>query len=325
MGWDVATFWAHYPLSISWGRAALYHLTTQNLASALAVGRPEAPVVITVHDIIPWLLRDDPNLRLYGHALHRLLDGLAARGLARADALIAVSHWTKQTLVDKLGIPAGRVRVIHEAANPTVFMPRATSPEFRQRFGLEPGWRHLLYVGSEEPRKNLAVLLYALAGIRTREPRLRLLKVGQPYHDREHARLQDLSRTLGLEDQIHWLGPVTEMDLAQLYAVADLFVFPSLYEGFGLPVLEALASGTRVVCAATSALSEVAGADSIMCAPTVEGLSEAIMRALDETPSPEATAERVAWARGFSWEETARQTIEVYTSLLGTPRTGSER
>jgi glycosyltransferase involved in cell wall biosynthesis len=114
LGWDLAAFFANYPVWARYPRADVYHVTGQNLATLLLLRRPPGKTVVTVHDLIPWLTRDDPELRAYRHRLEAWFDRLALAGLRRAKQLIAVSAYTKETLVEQLHFEAERIVVVHE-------------------------------------------------------------------------------------------------------------------------------------------------------------------------------------------------------------------
>jgi glycosyltransferase involved in cell wall biosynthesis len=273
------------------------------------------PTVVTVHDLTARLARRRQRANLHYRSVYRWCDELALRGLKRADALIAVSEWTKRALVQELGIPSERIHVVHHGVDLVHFQRRMVADSFRQRYGLAAAARYILYVGSEAPWKNLDALLRAFARVLREHPDVRLVKVGSPRHPTARARLQGLAASLGVSQHVHWIDDVPDSDLPLFYNLADLMVLPSLYEGFGMPVLEALACGTRVVCSNTTSLPEVAGADSILCPPTVERLSQAISRALAGPSDPRQVAERRCWAESFTWSSCAAKVRAVYDSL----------
>lgn len=117
LGWDLAAFFNNYPVWVRYPQADVYHITSQNLATLLLLRRPPGPTVVTVHDIIPWLVRDDLELRVYEHRLAEWFDRLALAGLDRAKLLIAVSAYSKESLVESLGLKAERIIVIHEGVS----------------------------------------------------------------------------------------------------------------------------------------------------------------------------------------------------------------
>jgi len=175
---------------------------------------------------------------------------------------------------------------------------------------------YILYVGSLEKRKNLPRLLEAYAYLRETLPGWKLVIVGGRKWKSDP--IYKAVQRLGLEPHVIFTGFVAEEDLPALYNGADLFVFPSLYEGFGLPVLEAMACGTPVVTSNTSSLPEVAGEAALLVAPTdVKAIAAAMQRVLSE-PDLAAELRRRGLERAsqFSWERTARETLAVYERVL---------
>ncbi|MBC7226906.1 MAG: glycosyltransferase family 4 protein [Thermoflexales bacterium] len=286
-------------------RADLYHSPYY-----LMPYRPGVPTVLTVHDLIP--LRFPRQSTLQARLLFRWTTALALRA---ADHVIAVSEATRQDLLRFFPLPADRVSVIPEAADPA-FRPcsPAEVEALRCRYGLPESF--VLYVGSNKPHKNLTRLVEAWAQITEYGVRNTLIIAG-PW-DPRYPEPRRRAEQLGLQ-AIRWLGPVPEADLPALYSAADLFVFPSLYEGFGLPVLEAMACGAPVVCSNTSSLPEVAGDAALRVDPTdVRALAEAVANLLTDEVQREEMRKR-GWqqAARFSWERTAAMTLDVYRSVTG--------
>jgi glycosyltransferase involved in cell wall biosynthesis len=256
---DARTFLNNYPVWAEYPRADVYHLTSQNLATLLLFRRPPGRVVVTVHDIIPYMLRNDPKLCTYRSAADRLFDRLAMAGLKRADGLIADSEYTRRCVVEHLRITPEKIDVIYLGIDHQRFRPLPVPLSIRERYDLPQQRRYLIYVGSEDPRKNLETLVRALAAVRRTLPDVELIKVGRAHFEDERRRLRELAANLGVLDAIHFLDDVPDDDLPLLYNLADVCVMPSLYEGFGFPVLEAMACGTPVVCANASSLPELVG------------------------------------------------------------------
>ncbi len=267
--------------------------------------------VFTLHDLI-FLFHPETHKPLNRWFLALMMP----RFLRAADAIIAVSECTKRDAVRHYGIPEEKITVIYEGVSPRF---RPADPEtvraVRAKYGLPE--RFILYVGTIEPRKNLTALLEAYAALLSRNTRYaaRLVIVGKKgwLYEGFFRRL----RELGLEERVHFTGYVPDEDLPALYSAATLFVFPSLYEGFGLPVLEAMACGTPVVCSGTSSLPEVAGDAALLVDPTdIPALAAAMERALtDEALRASLRARGLERARRFTWEEAARQTITIYRSV----------
>ena len=266
------------------------------------------PTVVTIHDM---------SLRLYPRyhpprrvILNRPLVDIAAR---RADAIIAPSQSAKHDIVRLYGLDPGRVHVVYEAAAP-IFAPvrdAARLEAVRRRYGL--GERIILYVGTIEPRKNLPTLIDAFAARRRAgELSHQLVCVG-PYGWLSRGIDQQITRC-GVGDAIAFTGYVPFEDLPALYTLAEMFVYPSMYEGFGLPVVEAMACGTPVITGPTAALTEIGGG-AIVKADRIE--PEALGRALvDVARSRDRRADLsgrgLARAATFSWERAARESLEIY-------------
>jgi len=266
--------------------------------------------VITVHDLIPFRFAALTPWR-YRMAFRLLM----WRAIRVADRIIAVSETTRDDLVNLLRVPPGRIAVIPEAADSRFHPPKDPDAlaALRLRYGLPA--RFLLFVGLLEPKKNLGGLLQAVACLRrsARWPSdLGLVVAG----DRGWAmgNLPQQVSALGLEGVLHFLGYVPDHDLPLLYGSAEAFVFPSLYEGFGLPVLEAMASGTPVVASTRGSLPEIAGDAAILVEPVEpEALADAIHRLVSDPALREEYRGRgLDRARAFSWQRTAEATLEVY-------------
>ncbi len=268
--------------------------------------------VFTFHDAIYALF---PQYHL---PLNRLFLGLMMpRFLRRADAIIAVSECSKRDAVRLYGIDPARIGVIYEGVDAR-FRP-VTDParlaQVRARYNLPE--RYVLYVGTIEPRKNLTTLLEAWSKIRISnfEFRNSLVIGGKTgwLYEGFFARL----RELGLEDEVLLPGYIADEDLPAVYSAASVFVFPSLYEGFGLPPLEAMACGTPVVCSSASSLPEVCDEAALLVEPTdVPALIQAMSRVLSDAPLRATLRARgLAQAAQFTWERTARETLAVYREV----------
>jgi glycosyltransferase involved in cell wall biosynthesis len=250
-----------------------------------------------------------------GERMYRLADTLymkpaMAYTARRADALIAISENTKRDLVEILGAPPAKVTVTHLAADEMYLSPPPGEEvmRFRARHGLARPF--FLYTGNISPRKNLKALLDAFARVKDQTGADLVVTGGLSWSDSWNQ----WAHSLGVADRVRRLGYVERQDMPALYAASLAFVFPSLFEGFGLPVLEAQAVGAPVVCSSAASLPEVAGQSAYMVDPTdVEGLA----RALAETASDARLRARLSRAgyenvRRFSWEKTARATLEVF-------------
>jgi glycosyltransferase involved in cell wall biosynthesis len=198
-----------------------------------------------------------------------------------------------------------------------MFHPQPVPDEFYSRYRLDRWLRYVLYVGSENPRKNMPRLIAAFARLHETLPDVRLIKVGSVEHPSLAEQLRRQVQQLGLADAVLFTNPVSDQDLVAFYNLADLFVFPSLYEGFGLPPLEAMACGAPVVCSNAASLPEVVGDAAITVDPyDVDGLAAAMVRVLTDADLRRQLRERgLARARQFTWERTALETIAVYRQM----------
>jgi glycosyltransferase involved in cell wall biosynthesis len=263
--------------------------------------------VLTVHDLIPLT---------HAHCCQPSLVARCRRELPgavqQADAIIAVSHHTKGELVERLGVAPERIRVVHHGVDPS-FRPVAPSEVAALRERLQLRRRYLFGLGTGDPRKNAVGLVEAFARCRARGlDDVELVLAGKPWV--ATARVRERVAELGLQGAVRVLEYVPAADLPALYTGAAAFVFPSLAEGFGMPVLEAMACGTPVIAAGVTALPEVVGSAGLLVDPTdVHELAAAIAEVLGDSALRGALAARGrARAAGFSWERAARETVAVY-------------
>ena len=294
----------YYPRRIPAGYA-LYHVTSQMMGASV---RYAAPAVVTVQDLIafryprnhPWI---STRIRT-GHF----------DALRRAAAIIFPSEFSRRDFLSRFSYPAQDAFVVALGAGDP-FRP-AERAQARAALGVPPERSLLLHVGSEEPRKNVETLLRALPLVAARIPAVLLIRVGGRSH-----RAGRLIRRLQLEGAVRYVSDVSDDVLALWYAAADAFVFPSLIEGFGLPVLEALRCGCPVIAANTSAIPEVTcGSDAAVLVDNpldAAELAAAITRVLENPALREQLRHRgLARAAGLSWRRAAEQTAAVYEHVL---------
>jgi glycosyltransferase involved in cell wall biosynthesis len=277
--------------------------------------RRRCPAVVTIHDLgflrYPETLTE-ASKRYYGQIY---------RAVKSAEQIIAVSECTKADLVRLTSAPENKVTVIYEAAGPQ-FHPiqdRSALKDARARYGIVGDF--ILFVGTIEPRKNLSALVRAYAYLIKEKARgqtlPKLIIAGRRGWLFEEV--FSLVEELDLGYVIRFIGGVPAGDLPYLYNAALLFVYPSLYEGFGLPLLEAMSCGTPAVASDRSSLPEIAGDAALLVPPEdPEKMAQAIWQALtDDELRRELRQKGLAQAQGFSWERTARQTIQVYQKAAG--------
>jgi len=273
---------------------------------------PGVPSVVTIHDLIPLRYPE------YYTPFQRLIYGVSVRLAARtAQRVLADSQSAAYALQYFMGLSEARIRVIPAAADST-FCVRTTVEvkAIRDKYDLPE--EYVLHLSSSKPHKNLVRLVDAWALLEERGETFghSLALAGQMSPRYPEAR--DRIRMLSMESRVRLLGRIPDSDLPALYSGASWFVFPSLYEGFGLPVLEAMACGTPVICSNTSSLPEVVGDAAITFDPVdTEGMTEALAHALaDSERAKEMGKKALQQARKFSWERTARLAYQCYQDVI---------
>ncbi len=278
------------------------------------------PTILTIHDMSLWLY-PQYHYRKRLLAVRPILP-LAAR---RAAAVITVSQSARADIMRLLKLPASKVHVVYEAPAP-MFKPIPSGPlleasrdRLRRLYQIPD--RFLLYVGTIEPRKNLARLLEAFARLSPAPPHSLLLVGQRGWKDEEiNAAVERLNGGRGrpLAGRVRFLGYLPDEDLAALYNLTDALVFPSLYEGFGLPVVEAMACGAPVITSNRGALAEIAGSGAELVDPTeVASIHAGLERVIgDADRRAELRALGLSQAARFDWERTASQTRAIYQQVV---------
>ncbi|MET0603429.1 MAG: glycosyltransferase family 1 protein [Baekduia sp.] len=265
--------------------------------------------VVTVPDTI-WITHPEDTVT---HRLWRAIVPVVAR---RAHRVVAISHAAGKDLERDLHVPADKLDVVPLGyGSPTIAAP-TPGDELRRRLDLGPG-PIVLNVGQKKPHRNLERLIRAMVAVRETVPDAQLVLPGPPNPEAEAA-LRALAANLGLSEAVTIPGFVEAADLEALYAEAKAFVLPSLVEGFGLPVLEAMARGLPVACTRDSAPGEVAGDAGLLLDPTSEAeIAAATVRLLtdDELRNMLSEAGR-ARAAAYTWERCADETLDVYRQAL---------
>jgi alpha-1,3-rhamnosyl/mannosyltransferase len=269
--------------------------------------RPGVPAVLTVYDLIPLLLPQYVSAQ--ARLLFRWTMALALHAAAR---VLAISEATRRDLLSAYHLAPDKVTTVPLAADPC-FHPQPAShvDAMRRQFSLPE--RYVLYLGINKPHKNLVRLVEAWAQLQPLPLPLVIAGAWDPRYPQPRQRAQ----ALGLKRVILWLGPVPDASLPALYSGATVFVFPSLYEGFGLPVLEAMACGAPIICSNTSSLSEVTQGAALSVDPlNVSALTEALQRVLLDAELRHMMQQRgLAQAGRFSWLQTAEGTLAQYRAV----------
>lgn len=283
--------------------------------------RPGRPLVVTIHDIIPLLLP------LYaGSAAMRLYLRVVSQAVRGAAAVVTDSDAARRDILVHLGLEPARVSRVWLAADeryhPGTMPATAASDTVLARLGIRPPF--LLNTGGFDARKNLPFLMRAVAQATRTRPDWQLVVIGRPHtgNSQLYPPLEPLLAETGLTDRTIFTGFIPDDDKVVLYQRAGLVVLPTLYEGFGLPALEALACGAPLLASDRSSLPEVVGRAGVLADPTNLARFAALLADLLDNPGERARLSRAgpAQAAQFSWDATAEQTVAVYRRAITTPR-----
>lgn len=270
------------------------------------------PIVVTIHDMSYFIYPE-----LFQLAKRIYLQAMTQFTARHAAAIICDSESTRRDVLRILSVPGERVHTVHIGVDPEMQpLPRPAITEFRREHQLP--LHFILFVGTLEPRKNLPMLLEAFAWLcqHSQLPHQLFIGGGKGWY---YQTIEDQVEKLGLSERVHFPGFIPQAELPLWYNSADLFVYPSLYEGFGLPPLEAMTCGVPVITSNISSLPEVVGEGGVMVDPhePVSLAREMLHLLSDPTASAELGMRGLAQARSFSWSNTARQTAAIYHSALG--------
>jgi alpha-1,3-rhamnosyl/mannosyltransferase len=263
-----------------------------------------------VHDLIPQYFPD--YVSVHARLLFRLTTRLALR---TAEHIIAVSEATRQDFINAYHVEPERITAVPHAPAPQ-FQPQSPAhiQAIQQKYNLPT--HYTLYLGINKPHKNLPQLIRAWQTVRQQMATPPTLIIAGAWDER-YPEAKQLTNKLGMTDAVTFLGPVSDTDLPSLYAGADLFVFPSKYEGFGLPVIEAMACGTAVACAHTSSLPEVGGNAAAYFDPNnADDIAQTVHQLLVNDQERSLSQEKgLQQAAKFTWTATAETTLTLYRRI----------
>jgi glycosyltransferase involved in cell wall biosynthesis len=271
------------------------------------------PQVTTIHDCAYAKYPEE-----FSSLTDRLLHAIMFRAaVAKSQRIITVSQATKDDLLTKFKSAEGKIRVVHEGVDERFWhQPDADQAEtVKSKYGIDCDY--LLFVGVMRPRKNVEAILRAFATAHSGLSRnLKLIIVGP--QDTRFMDIKKRARELNVGESVVLTGMVTDTELSCLYRSALCLVFPTLYEGFGLPILEAMASGTPVITSRRPAHMEIAGEAALLVDPLgIDDLTQAIMRIVEDEGLRKGLVEKgFVRAKAFSWDRCAEQTLDVYGEVL---------
>ncbi|MDD5066411.1 MAG: glycosyltransferase family 1 protein [bacterium] len=266
--------------------------------------------IVTVHDMVVALPEDYTSEKFKKTQTPKLM-----KALRRSDALITVSRFTRDELVRKLGVPEKKISVVHHGIDTLLFRTdkKPAGPPALYKLPKE----YILFVGNIEKRKNLIGLVTVFERVNKVHPGLHLLLIGRNGYG--HETIRDRIRSSPRKDRIRMIDYVQSQDLPSFYRNARLFLFPSFYEGFGMPVLEAMACQCPVVTSGCSSLPEAGGRAAVYVNPfdTYDITNKTLNILENEKLRKKLIIEGLEHIRNFSWEATARNTVKVYEKTAG--------
>jgi glycosyltransferase involved in cell wall biosynthesis len=312
----LSDFWEHFILPIRLKKMGIH--VFHGPASLIPFRRDHCSLVVTIHDLVAFLFPETIPLK-YGAYMRYLL----RQAVKKADKIIAVSHHTRQDLIKILKVPSEKIVVIHEAPSPIFrsYDKKEVQAQIKEHYGITK--KFIYHLGNIEPRKNLIVLLEAFTQV-CRELGNDYLLVVSGQKGWLTKALSRYLKNYPVWDQVLFTGYVPMEHIPLFMNGAELFVFPSLYEGFGLPVLEAMSCGTPVISSNRSSIPEIVGSAGVLVDPTrVQDLADRMV-ALLRNPEERRHLSRLGLEQStrFSWEEAARKTLGVYRSVRSHPSSG---
>jgi glycosyltransferase involved in cell wall biosynthesis len=269
--------------------------------------------VLTLHDVIPFAIKEGP----YAGDQFKVYEKMVAESVRNADQVVTVSHYSRQEIVKKLQIPPGKIEVIYNGCDPAKLEPGGEC-EFLQTYRINPR-EYFIYVGGFYGRKNVIRMVQAFRSFLREHPDFSLVLTGDnqsnEYIRSQFARFTEEIR--GIEQRVHFAGFVSREELDQFIANSAALIYPSIYEGFGLPIIEAMNLGVPALGADNTVLPEI-GKDAVVYFDPFDVCS--IGKAMsDIVRDPELRAEKITLgkeqARQFSWDQSCRQLFEIYQSL----------
>lgn len=318
---ELATRFFSYPIRAWFTEADLFHIVDHGYGQ-LAYPLQGRKLVITCNDLMTFRIAQGTVATASVTDLSVRKFRWIASGLRFADAVIAISNATRKDIIRYLGIPDDRIHVIYMGVDHTTFQRKVFSLEIenlRQKIRIPPEKRIILHISGVSPYKNIEGVLHTIGRLYSMRHDICLLRVGE----RLTPKLWALARELSIKQQVFELGHISDHQLATAYNLADALLFPSWWEGFGLPPLEAMACGTPVIVSNRASLPEVVSNDAIAFSPdNYDGMASAICRVLDDVGWRQSLIERgLVQSRQFTWEETTRKTLRVYESVLHNDQT----
>ncbi|MGB3788098.1 MAG: glycosyltransferase family 1 protein [Phormidesmis sp.] len=308
-------YW-QYPKLAARIQADLFHIIDHSDGHlAYRLSKTGKPVVVTCHDLInfrqPQNIQDQAKLPVISTAIWKY----AVRGITKADNIVTVSKHTAKDVVELLAIAPSKITPIPNGVDPA-FTPFSLEirQTIRQKYGISPDKFCILHVGSNHPRKNILTILKVIKELRDQDMPIQFVKAGADFNQTQQSFIADHQ----LESWITRFDRPDSSALIELYNMSDVLMSPSLYEGFGITLLEAMACGIPVITSNVTSLPEVVGSSGIMVDPlSITGLSTAVLDLMKNSEyRNELIQQGYRRVKGFTWNSTAEQVAQVYENLM---------
>ncbi len=297
------------PLAIRHYKLDVLHCTA-NTAPLLS-GR--TPIILTLHDTLFMKRKSDVNTATAYQRLGNVYRTFLIPWLVhRCQPIVTVSHFASDQIKEELDLPQARITVLHNGVSNKFFAPVSDDQQIQTRLRYQLPTRYFLFLGSADPRKNMINVLRAYLAYRTTDPTIPLVISGKfPDFLRQHFTASECSQ---IQAYCRFIGYIHDSDLPSLYAMAELFLFPSISEGFGLPILESMASGTPVITGNRTAMPEVAGPAALLVDPfQPQAITDAMQQFMNDSSLRQSLIRRgQARATRFSWSEAAQRLLAIY-------------
>ncbi len=306
----------YFPRLVKQQKADIFHIIDPSEAHIVYwLQKKSQPAVVTCHDLINFYYNDNLQGSVQLPFISKAAWLHAVKGMHDAKHVVSVSSVTAKDTTKILDIPTEKISVIYNAVDSRFQqLPKAEITALRQKYGIVPETICLLNVGSNHPRKNIANILEAISKLTKTGLNFHFLKVGADFTIEQKIYIQKQ----GMDSHISYLGKPTKDSLVEIYNAADILIAPSLHEGFGMTILEAMACGTPVITSNTSALPEVAGDAGVLVSPhDSQAISDAVYQ-LHNDPNyyQELVTKSIVRAKLFTWEKAGEQLARVYEKIL---------
>ena len=308
-------FW-RFPQQVTQQTADIFHIIDPSEGHiSYWLKNQNKNVVVTCHDLINFYYKDNLKTSVELPFISRAMWLYAIKGMKKADSVVAVSSLTAKDTTKILDIQPALISVIPNAVDQNFQQfPQEKIEYFRQKQGIDSETLCLLNVGSNHPRKNITNILKAINILKEKRLSFHLWKVGKDFSDEQKAYIQ----AQGLEDYISYFGKPDKEALLDIYNAADILIAPSLHEGFGMTLLEAMACGTPVITSNVSAMPEVVEDAGLLVDPTnSQEIANAVLTLhKDSTYYQKLVDKGLARVKSFTWEKTAEEIAQIYEKIV---------